>query len=391
MNPRPRLLSRPAARTGRPVRATPGPRPRLRLRRPSRRTLRRGALVVALAVLLPVLAAGVALRLEFAGDPSGSGPDRGRNAVWLGHAWVDGRRDAADLAALGRQLRGSGTRDLYVHTGPLEFDGSLDPGLYPGAASLVREAHRALPGVRVQAWLGQVVSHHGEQGLHLDDPATRARIGASAGQALAAGFDGVHLDLEPMYSGDRGFLDVLDSVRVLTARRGAVLSVATHQIDPLPSLHVPAGALFHHPKWWSQAYFGEVARRVDQVAVMAYDTAMPLESLFGGYVAQQTALALEVTPPSTDLLIGLPGYHTNNLGHHAWAETVAAAARGARLGLARHDPARERFGLALYVDFHATADDWAAFRSAWGPEDDGTRTTGDGGDHPPTKAAAPVP
>ncbi|WP_415924588.1 hypothetical protein [Streptomyces sp. MI02-7b] len=369
----------------------PAPRRPLRLHRPSARAVRRGALAVALVVLLPVLAAGVALRLEYVGDPSGAGADRGRNAVWLGHAWVDGRRDAADLAALGRELRGSGTRDLYVHTGPMEFDGSLDPALYPEAASLVREAHRALPGVRVQAWLGQVVSHHGDKGLHLDDPATRSRIAASAGQALAVGFDGVHLDLEPMYSGDRGFLDVLDSVHALTARHGAVLSVATHQIDPLPSLHVPAGALFHHPKWWSQAYFGDVARRVDQVAVMAYDTAMPLESLFGGYVAQQTALALEVTPPGTDLLMGLPGYHTNNLGHHAWAETVAAAARGARLGLARQDPGRERFGLALYVDFHATAEDWAAYRSAWGPVDDRTRTSGDAGDHPPTKAAAPAP
>ncbi|MGW3241301.1 hypothetical protein [Streptomyces sp. NPDC001070] len=338
---------------------------RLRLRRPSPRALRRGALLVALAVLLPVLAAGAALRVEYAGDPSGAGADRDRNAVWLGHAWVDGRRDDADLAALARELRGSGTRDLYVHTGPLEFDGGLDTALYPGAAEMIRRIHAALPGVRVQAWLGQVLSHNGSRGLHLDDPATLARIRDSAGQVLAAGFDGVHLDLEPMYSGDRGFLTLLDSVHRLTSAHGVPLSVATHQIDPLPSLHSVSGALFNHPKWWSQRYFAEVARRVDQVAMMTYDTSMPLESLYGGYVAQQTALALEVTPPGTDLLIGLPGYHTDNLGRHAWAETVAAAARGARLGLARHAPARERFGLALYVDFHATPGDWAAYRSAW--------------------------
>ncbi|GDY76800.1 hypothetical protein SAV31267_062850 [Streptomyces avermitilis] len=77
---------------------------------------------------------------------------------------------------------------------------------------------------------------------------------------------------------------------------------------------------------------------------MSYDTAMPLESLYGGYVAQQTSLALEVTPESTDLLMGLPFYYEDNLSHHGSAETVAAAVRGTRLGLSRTDRDRENFG-----------------------------------------------
>jgi hypothetical protein len=271
------------------------------------------------------------------------------------------------MAALKRRVDGTGIRDLYVHTGPLEHDGSLRPSLYHAdAARFIREVHQALPGVRVQAWLGDIVSHDGSAGLRTGDAATRARIRASAVQVLDAGFEGVHLDLEPVYSGDRGFLTLLDSVHRATAARGAPLSVATHKIDPLPALHATVGRLPGTPKWWSQKYFGEVARRVDQVAVMAYDTAMPLPSLYGGYVAEQTALALEVTPSSTDLLIGLPAYHTDTAGHHASAETVAAAVRGARLGLARHARDRERFGLALYVDFEATPGDWAAYRSSWG-------------------------
>lgn len=330
--------------------------------------LRRGALVTALVVLVPVVAVAIALRLEYAGDPGPAGRTRGHDAVWLGHAWVDGRHNAADLESLRAQVHGTGIRDLYVHTGPLEHNGSLDPKLYPGSARLLSEVHRVLPGVRVQAWLGDVISHDGgDDGLHLDDEATRARVQGSAQQVLAAGFDGVHLDLEPNYSGDDGFLDILDRVRTVTTAHGAKLSVATHQIDPLPGLHT-VGHVFGNPKWWSQKYFGAVARRVDQVAVMAYDSSMPLESLFGGYLAQQTALALEVTPPTTDLIMGLPGYHTGTPTHHPSAETVRAAVRGARLGLARHGRDRETFGMALYVDFAATPGDWAAYRSGWGEE-----------------------
>jgi hypothetical protein len=231
---------------------------------------------------------------------------------------------------------------------------------------MIAAMHQVLPGVRVQAWLGDTIAHAGKPGLHLSDPAVRDRVRASADRILDAGFQGVHLDLEPVAEGDSGFLAVLDSVHTLTAVRGVPLSVAVPQIDPLPGLHSVSHLPFSHPKWWSQGYFAQVAERCDQIAVMAYDTSMPTSSLFGGYVAQQTALALEATPAGTDLLMGLPGYHTEDMGHHGYAETVAAAIRGVRVSLARHDRNRQSFGMALYVDFHATESDWTAFRDGWG-------------------------
>lgn len=98
---------------------------------------------------------------------------------------------------------------------------------------------------------------------------------------------------------------------------------------------------------------------------MSYDTMQPLEGTYGGYVAQQTALALEATPPGTDLLMGLPFFKENRFGHWAHAETVPAAVRGVRLGLSRADADRPDFGVALYVDFAATEEDWAAYRKDW--------------------------
>lgn len=126
-----------------------------------------------------------------------------------------------------------------------------------------------------------------------------------------------------------------------------------------------AGSLTGHPKWWSQEYFGQVARRVEQVAVMSYDTGMPLPSLYGGYVAQQTELALRVTPESVDLLMGLPAYFADEWGHRGSAETVPAAIRGVRLGLSRQSPDRQAFGVAVYADFSASEQDWASYRQDW--------------------------
>ncbi|QMU76304.1 hypothetical protein GXW83_11670 [Streptacidiphilus sp. PB12-B1b] len=317
-----------------------------------------GRLTVTLALALVggLIGGAGGLWADDAGTPPAHARSRGGDAVWLGHAWVDGRKDEADVLALAARLRGTGVHDLFVHTGPLADDGTLDPALYPRAAWLVRALHRAAPGIRVQSWLGDTVDSEGP-GLDPD----RVDLTGAVGQVLDAGFDGVQLDLEPVHSGDPGFLRLLARVHALTGARGRVLSVSVPQIDPLPGLHAVAGLLTGHPKWWSSGYLAQVAARVDQVAVMAYDTGMPLPSLDSGYVEQQTALALDAVPPSVDLLIGLPAYHADALGHVASAETVAAAIRGVRLA----DRGRAGFGVALYADFTATAQDWAAYRADW--------------------------
>jgi hypothetical protein len=329
------------------------------------RRLRRTALALVLVLLVPLLAAETALRVNYTGDPAKGTYTRNRDAIWLGHAWVDGRKSDADVTALAGRLKETGIHDLYVHAGPLEHDGTLPKSAYPKARRFIDAVHRAAPGIRVQAWLGDVLATEGPEGLRLERPATRAAVVASTRQILATGFDGAHFDLEPLHSGDRDYLTLLDALHRVTAAAGVPLSVAAHQIDPLPAFHSIWGTLTNHPKWWSQAYFGQVARRVDQIAVMSYDTMQPLESLYGGYVAQQTSLALEVTPKSTDLLMGLPFYHENRFGHWAHAETASAAVRGVRLGLSRTDPGRERFGVALYVDFAATEQDWRAYQDGW--------------------------
>ncbi|MFI1072290.1 hypothetical protein [Streptomyces puniciscabiei] len=329
------------------------------------RALRRTALALVLLLLLPILAAETALRVNYTGTPEPGTYTRNRDAIWLGHAWIDGRKTDADVTALAGRLRGTGIRDLYVHAGPLEHDGTLPKSAYPRARWLIETLHGKAPHIRVQAWLGDEVAPEKPYAMHLERPATRSHVVASTRQILDAGFQGAHFDLEPLHSGDRNYLALLDALHRVTRDHHAVLSVAAHQIDPLPALHSFWGTATGHPKWWSQAYFGQVARRVDQIAVMSYDTMQPSQSLYGGYVAQQTSLALEVTPESTDLLMGLPFYHENRFGHWARAETVPAAVRGVRLGLSRTDKSRARFGVALYVDFAATEADWTAYREDW--------------------------
>lgn len=154
------------------------------------------ALALVLVVTLPVVGVVVALLTHNIGEQSEQARTRGKDAVWLGHAWVDGRKTDADIDGLGKLLAGTGIRDLYVHTGPLEHDGSLRDELAPRAHWFVDAVHARLPGIRVQSWLGDLVRPEYD-GLDLESAASRERVVASARRVLAYGFDGVHYDLEP--------------------------------------------------------------------------------------------------------------------------------------------------------------------------------------------------
>lgn len=315
-------------------------------------------LACAAAVLaVPLLALGGTagwLLVENAGTPSPDARGTGHDALWLGHDWATGTRSAADVTALVDRLRSARVRDVFVHAGPLSDDGSLHQSLHP--RSLLTAIHSALPGVRVQAWLGDVV---GPSRLDIADPATRGRVLGAAAQVLDDGFDGVHYDLEPVADGDRDYLTLLAATHVLTGDRGAVLSVAVDQLEPLPGMRFPARWVSSRPHFWSTGYLHDVALDVDEVAVMAYDSGVPIAAAYSGYVRRQTSLAMAAVPSTVDLLIGVPAYHTDEPGHTS-AETVAAAVRGVRLAWTGRP-----VGVAVYAEFAATAGDWAAYYSGW--------------------------
>lgn len=322
-----------------------------------RHALRVVALALALVVVLSGLLAG-AHRLQFTGAPASWAKSTGNDALWLGHAWVDGRRTEKDVEELAARLKSTGIKDVYVHTGPFAQDGSVQPR-YPVASEFVTWFHRHAPGVRVQAWLGQKVDGY----LDLDDARVRDRILTSVGQIVGLGFDGLHYNFEPIGDDDEEFLDLLARTRGVLGE-GRKLSTSTPQIEPYPLMRPIARVLSRHDKYWSQGYFQRVAALVDQVAVMTYDSFMPADWLYGGHVVRQAKLALDLVPEDRLLLIGAPAYHDHGVAFLDESESVAVAAEAAKLALTDHGR-RANFGLALYVDFAATEQDWAEYDRYW--------------------------
>jgi hypothetical protein len=181
-----------------------------------------GALVLVAAVI--VFAPFGYLVAIGSGQPSATIAARGGDGLWIGHMWVDGREDEVNVAELAATVEADGIKDVFVHDGPLNDDGTLPVQLDPKAAWFVATFHKLAPGVRVQAWLGQEIGT-GPGVLNLADKATQARIVASVNYALdVQGFDGVHFDLEPVPSGNWGYVQLLEQVHSVTSRQHKYLS-----------------------------------------------------------------------------------------------------------------------------------------------------------------------
>jgi hypothetical protein len=317
------------------------------------------------AVLAVILAASLLAGLEL--SRMDSGPEAawarssGHDALWMGRIWAQGEYTPAQFAQMTARIRDSGISDVYVFVGQMSADGHLDPGKYADAGSFLAAFRRVLPRVRVSAWMSGVL---GSGNISLASAATRDRITGSVAAVLRAGFSGIHYDLEPVPSGDQAYLQLLQATSELRPRPEP-LSVSVPKLEPLPALRFPWQFAHVGPVFWTQAYLTAVSQHVDQVDLMAYDTTMPFPSWYGGYVAQQTALALRAVPSRVRLLIGIPCYHYTNFAHHASAETVAAALRGVRVALTANDADGRGVGVALFADYSSTAQDWQSYVSGW--------------------------
>ncbi|HEX4829972.1 MAG TPA: glycoside hydrolase family 18 protein [Trebonia sp.] len=332
---------------------------------PKKRLVRRFATRLGAAVLAVIIIACAPfgyLIVIGSGRPSGTIAAAGGDGLWIGHMWVDGREAQANVAQLAATVEADGIRDVFVHDGPLNDDGTLPVKLDPRAAWFVATFHKLAPGIRVQAWLGQEVGT-GTGVLDLANKATQARIVASVKYALdVQGFDGVHFDMEPVPSGNWGYVQLLQQVRPVTTQQHKFLSISADQVEPAAGMMAVSDAIAGHPHFWSAGYLHQLAGLVNEVALMDYDTWIPSSPAYAGYTRTETKVALRAMPAGVRLLIGLPAYPPNPPTHDS-GETIPAAITGVRLALGSGPPAN--VGVALYVDFAATPGDWQAYEEDW--------------------------
>jgi hypothetical protein len=237
---------------------------------------------------------------------------------------------------------------VFPHLCPARFDGALPPVHDAQVERFLDE----FSNIRVMPWIGGPAVGN----VQCANPKWRAKFAAEAASLLQRHprLAGVHLNVEPMRSGDPQFLILLDELRSALPA-GKVLSIAAYPPPTfwqrIPDVH------------WDESYFREVARRVDHVAVMMYDTAIRVPKLYQRLMADWTEEVLSWSE-GKQVLLGVPTYNDAHTEYHRPdVENLENALLGIHAGLQRRALPSNYQGVAIYSEWETDTAEWQMWRS----------------------------
>jgi hypothetical protein len=289
----------------------------------------------------------------------GSHFNRGQNAAWIGVEWVNEVHTTNEIKALADDLKQHQIVYVFAYTSYLKDSGVFNP-TYAHAADFIRTLKAAQPDLKVLAWIGLPLSY-----VDLGNASVRQKVKTFCADVVSqSGFDGLHLDPENIADGDQNVLALLDETRQAIGPH-MILSIATQKAWPVFADAPPSQWI--GPILWSSGYFREVARRVDQVAVMIYDSGLASPLLYRQWSRFQVIQVSKALAEShIQLFFGVPTSEEETPTHHVSGENITSGLTGIIDGL-NDDEARPDAvtGVAIYPYWETDAAKWAGYNQAW--------------------------
>jgi len=275
------------------------------------------------------------------------------NGIWLSHKWVGDPLDKDALKILVSNFKRAEIRHIFVHSGPFDSTGSVAFEKYKYAESFIIELKKEYPEViSVQAWLGQIESKGGGI-LDISDLDVQNNIISTCSAFIQIGFDGIHLDIEPILEGDMDFLLLLDKIK-RSQKDDVLLSVATPKIS-MGHIYGLGEKFLEVKGLWSSDYYREVSERTDLIVVMMYDTGIRYSWLYSFFVSTEVIkLTNSVDRP---LLIGIPSYEEIRKNFNPEAENVISAISGIVSGL-KYGKKENYIGFSIYAYWTTDEGEW---------------------------------
>ncbi len=333
----------------------------------SRRPRRQPPVRFILSLLLVVAVGLLGLR-ALVWRPADSLPSRafnhGGNGVWLDVEWTSRPQPPERIQDLAKHLAAHDIRYGFVYVNSLRAGGEDNPQTYTYARDFLDTARGVNETTRWLAWVGVPTIWMDGGTVDLRQPAARTTIGQFAHYLVHdLGFDGVHLNVEPVLDGDPALPALLETVRAQIGPR-VLLSVTTHHWRP------DLGGLTHPSLgqgYWRDGYFRAVAERADQLVVMSYDSRLPHPDLYQLWLRHQVVgITRAVAGTRAEILFGVPTFDDRWRNHDPTVENMATALAGITAGLNDHAAHRERVvGVAIYAHWTTTPADWTLYRRQW--------------------------
>jgi len=315
-------------------------------------------------VLLVVLVAAACLYAAFApyGDLAPHPFNQNRNAVWLEHRWLEKPHSVEEMEQLFRFLDHHGVVYAYPHLIPFDSAGRLPLHNREQMRAFLATARQVAPNMKVLPWVGglRVGYKRSRPGtIDLADLGQRQRMVAECRGLMDEGFDGIHVNVEPVANGDDDYLALLRALRAAVGT--GILSLSATRPGPMAPAFAPNF-------FWTADYYARIASIADQIVIMSYDTGLPTAGLYQRYLAYAAAASagrLLRSKSRARVLMGVPTYDESGLMHRASVETTENALRGVIAGLRGLGAGGTFEGVALYAEWTTDDEEWAVYERLW--------------------------
>lgn len=286
--------------------------------------------------------------------------DLKQNGIWIQHGWLgddswfernnkdkDFFRAADDIKSLAALLKKNHIKFVFPHMCPCKRDGMLPPIDADQARLFLSEMNE----FKVLPWVGGVLDEHAA----LTSEEWRKNFVQSITDLLNdyPQFAGVHINIEPLPSGTQEFILLLQELRE-GLPEGKVISIAAYPpptwLHRFPDVH------------WDKAYYQEISRHADQIAVMMYDTAIQWPKVYQHVMVNWTKDILTWVPDNM-ILLGVPAYDDEVDYHNPRVENIENGLLGIHAGLSDWKSLPENYqGTAIYCEWTMTEDRWDTYK-----------------------------
>lgn len=344
-----------------------------------RRALRLSALLaprnrlrVATAAAVLILAGGAFASL-FVHRPTALPLD---NAVWLDQSWTYGDMDRWRVQAFTDRLVENQIGTAYAYVSSLGIDNRWSGGRQgevsfmesrAAVADFVASFKSKHEDLRVLGWIEIWTHLDTADGYRLDDVNIHGNI-ADFSRLLVTqlGFDGVLLDVKPLFSDNSDLIRLIQQVRKALGAEVPIAVAVTADLTPsdrrLQHLESIAPGTM-----WSTNFKKRVMVSADELVLLLYQSYRQETLDYVNWVAYHVETYIKELESSTNIVISIPNYSGASSAHNPAIETMARALDGVIEGLRRLDEEERKLltGIAIFSDEQLSQTEWDTFRDLW--------------------------
>ena len=298
------------------------------------------------------------------------------NAIWLDGAWTYGDLDEAGMRAFSDNVIANQIGRAYAYVSSLNIDnrwsgGAQGKGEFSESRALVQDFARKFKSqndnLRLFAWIEIWTHLDNEDGYRLDDANLHSAV-AEFSRLLVEefGFDGVLLDVKPLFRENNDFIRLIRSAREALGEKIPIAVAVTADLTP-DDPRLQAIDSIAPGTMWSANFKKQVMVHADEVVLMMYQSYRQAPRDYINWVAYHVETYLNALESATKVIVSIPNYGGASSAHNPAIETLENALEGVEAGLRRLDEDKRALltGVAIYSDAQLSQAKWNAFRELW--------------------------